>query len=108
MFDLFSFSEEREKRRRVCVSLWAYAYEMRDHSMVSDAKYDETCKAVDLSQATGNPKLDKWFKDNFDPDTGMWVRDHPEIEKLERLFNSLMRKQPQNFTEKTNYDRSTK
>ncbi len=73
---------EAERQRRICVAVWAYAYEYLSASIVSDAKFDETCKEIDLSIKTGNPKMDKWFKKNFDPCTGSWVGQHPNLDVL--------------------------
>ena len=30
--------------------------------------------------------MDKFFRTQFQPDTGMWIRTHPEIKKLEYLY----------------------
>jgi hypothetical protein len=36
--------------------------------------------------STGNKALDRFFKREFEPDTGMWIRKHPELNKLEAMF----------------------
>ena len=33
--------------------------------------------------------MDKWFRDNFEPSTGMGVEGHPEIMKLEVMYLNL-------------------
>lgn len=81
---------ETERRRRILVSLWAYAYEIEHTSLVSDFKFDEECNKINLQIDTGNAKLDKWFRKNFDPCTGMWVRKHPELNKLKRIFENVI------------------
>jgi hypothetical protein len=90
---LSAFFEEdttaKEKQRRICVALWAWAYEKHSDSLVSDAKYDETCKKIDVSVKTGNELLDKFFKKHFGPETGQWVHKHPEQNKLEALYQRL-------------------
>lgn len=79
--------KEIETHRRIVVAVWAYAYEVMDEPVVSDATYDETAKLVDLSIDTDRPDLDKWFRENFHPDTGMWIRSHPELAGIERLYH---------------------
>lgn len=48
-----------EKRNRIKVTLWSYAYEIKNVSLVSDAQFDATCKAIDLNNRTDRPDLDK-------------------------------------------------
>lgn len=81
--------EEREKRRRMNVVLWAYAYEIMDNPLVSDADFDQQCRFVNLSINTDRPDLDEWFRKNFDPCTGSWIRSYPEIDKLEKLYERV-------------------
>lgn len=64
------------------VLLWAYAYEFQDDSLVSDAVFDQTCLEIDLSIDTDRPDLDEWFRKEFFPDSGMWVRSFPELDRL--------------------------
>lgn len=78
---------EIETRRRIKVCLWAYAYEIHSDSIVSDGEYDNECMLVDLKIKTLNKGMDKWFKSNFDPSTGMWIHSHPNKEYLEQLYN---------------------
>mgnify|MGYP000654348730 CR=1 FL=1 len=78
-------------RLRIKLSVAAYAYEYRNDSVMSDAEFDEMSYLVDTSIATGNRKLDNFFKKHFEPATGMWVRKHPDKKGLvniyERYFN---------------------
>jgi hypothetical protein len=78
---------ERERRIRIRLSLLAYAYEFAGVSLVSDARYDALAKASDPTIRTGY--LDDWWRDNFLPWSGMWVHEHPEVAKLERLFERV-------------------
>lgn len=83
------FSKEQksiERRRRIRLSVAAHAYEKHGMSFLTDAEYDEMSQQVDLRIPTGNRRLDRFFREWFEPDTGMWVHRHPEREKLERLF----------------------
>ena len=81
--------EELERRRRIRLALWAYAYEYESDSLVTDAVFDEEAKLVDVNIPTGHKKLDRWFKKHFMPDTGMWIRKHPELQKVRNLYYRL-------------------
>jgi hypothetical protein len=83
---------EIETRRRIRLSLWAYAYEYKDDPLVSDEIFDKESLLVNLNISTTNAKMDKWFKKNFSPSTGFWIREHPDIEGLERIYNLLRNK----------------
>ena len=80
---------DKERRRRMQVSLWAYAYEVHSDSMVSDEVFDKVSLEIDVSTPTGNTLLDNFFKEHFDPDTGIWIYEHPEEEKLEDLYQQI-------------------
>ena len=87
---------EVERRRRILLALWAYAYERGDQ-LVEDHVYDREAYLVDLTvetasdQVKGSPqrrrfmKLDRWYRENYVPYSGQWVAGHPERDKLERL-----------------------
>jgi len=75
-----------EIRRRIKLSVAAYAYEVHDDSVMSDGEFDQQCLLVDTSVSTGNRKLDNFFKKNFDPSTGSWIHKHPEIDKISELY----------------------
>ncbi|RID91843.1 hypothetical protein D2N39_11435 [Gemmobacter lutimaris] len=80
-----------ETRRRVRLTLWAYAYEFRHDALVPDAVFDAEARRVDLSRSTSRPDLDQWWRDNFDPSTGVWIRRHPELTVVARLYVTLKR-----------------
>jgi len=75
-----------QRRLRIKLSVAAYAYEYKNDSIISDAEFDELSKQVDLSINTGYRKLDNFFKKYFNPDTGMWVRAHPDKHGLEFIY----------------------
>lgn len=75
-----------ETRLRIQVSLWAYAYEFYDVSLVEDHIFDAGCLKINTELSTGNELIDKFFREEFEPSTGMWIRKHPELEKLEQLY----------------------
>lgn len=81
--------KELEKNNRIRLLLAAYSYEMLNHSIMSDGEYDELANSIDLKQGTGNRKLDKWFRENFQPHTAQWIYTYPELEKLIKLYNKL-------------------
>jgi len=78
-----------EIRRRIKVSVWAYAYEFLDKSLVSDEKFDEECYRINPDLVTGNELLDTWFKTEFAPYTGSWIRNHPELDKIAELYGKF-------------------
>ena len=80
---------EEERRRRIRLSVAAYAYEVHNDSVMSDGEFDKECLLVDLSVSTGNRKLDNFFKKNFDPSTGSWIHKHPEKNKLEWTYQRV-------------------
>lgn len=77
---------ERERKRRINLALWAYAYEFQNDSLVDDATFDAESLKVDLTIDTGNAKLDAFFKEHFKPDTGMWITKHPELDRIAMLY----------------------
>lgn len=76
---------EQERRNRILVSVYAYAYEFDDSALVSDAEYDRLARTIDTSIATGHP-LDQFFKQHYSPDTGMWIRHHPCLPDIIRIY----------------------
>ena len=76
----------QEIRNRIKLSVAAYAYEFKGDSIMTDHEYDELSLKINPNEKTGNDVMDKFFKTQFQPDTGMWIRTHPEIKKLEYLY----------------------
>ena len=72
----------------------AYAYEVKNDPVMSDAEFDALCREIDPDMPTGNRKLDKFFMLHFEPDTGVWVHQHPEIEKLDHIYRTVHRAAP--------------
>ena len=69
------------------MSVAAYAYEYENDSVMSDADYDRLSLLVDTSISTKNRKLDNYFKKRFNPDTGQWIRFHPDKAGLANLYH---------------------
>jgi hypothetical protein len=76
---------EVQRRHRIRLSVFAYAYEFESESLISDGEYDRLSQMIDSNIKTGHKKLDKFFATEFEPDTGMWIRKHPELDKVRAL-----------------------
>ncbi len=85
--------EEIERYVRIQVSVAAHMYEKHDCSFLTDAEFDEISQMIDTSISTGNKKLDKFFREHFHPDTGMWIHNHPDRKGLERLYQQFYKRQ---------------
>lgn len=84
-----------EIRNRILLSVAAYSYEFEDHSIISDAEFDELSKRINPQHKTGNTMLDIFFAEEFSPDTGLWVRKHPEIFKLKHIYDTVYKGEKQ-------------
>ena len=80
-----------EIRNRIRLSIAAYAYEFKDDQIMSDAEFDELALKIKPEEKTGNLKLDNFFKKHFQPDTGMWIRVHPELGKLDYIYTTYFK-----------------
>ena len=76
---------ERKNRIRLSVAAWAYENSLRP--IMSDHEYDELSKLIRPTLATGNSRLDNFFRHHFSPDTGLWIHKHPEPNKLENIYH---------------------
>lgn len=81
-----------QTRIRIKLSVAAYAYEVLNDPIMSDDEFDHLSLKVNLNAKTTRPDMDEWFTTNFSPDTGMWVRNHPEPEGLLRIYKRLTTK----------------
>ena len=87
MTSVSSVSTKSEQiRLRIKLSVAAFAYEYKSDSIMPDAEFDRLSYLVDTSIATGNRKLDNFFKKHFEPATGMWVRKHPDKKGLVNIY----------------------
>ena len=77
---------EREVRRRIQISVAAYAYEIADKPIMADSMFDWLACQIDRRQGTGHPLLDEFFAYEFSPMTGMWIHRHPDLSGVERTF----------------------
>ena len=78
----------QEIRNRIRLSVAAYAYEMEDNPIMGDYEFDELSKTINPAEKTGNKKMDNFFKKHFNPDTGMWIRFHPERQKIKWIYDT--------------------
>jgi len=75
--------EEIERRRRIRVAVWAYAYEVLGEELAPDALFDAEIYAIQPKVSTGHDVLDKFFRSKrFSKFTGQWVHSHPELERV--------------------------
>ena len=91
MIDLFRWGTpiEIERRRRIRLSLWAYAYEIAGAQLVDDARFDAEAYKSDPQIETGH--LDDWWQACFAPHTGQWIHSHPELQRLADLYDRVNR-----------------
>lgn len=82
---------EVETRRRVLLTYYAYAYEYLDLSLVSDEEFDRMSFEVDLSIDTTRPDLDSFFRTHFNPYTGMWIRNHPDLRRVHKRIHQVFK-----------------
>lgn len=76
----------QEIRNRIKLSVAAYAYEMEDDSIMSDADFDNLCREIKVNESTGNEKMDNFFKTEFNSSTGQWIHKHPELNKIAEIY----------------------
>lgn len=79
---------EIERRRRIQVAVWAYAYELMDEPLVSDERYDQVALLINPAISTGH-KLDSFYRTEFTPYTGQWIHNHPDLAGIKRLYERL-------------------
>lgn len=81
---------EQERKNRIKLAVYAYAYEYDSNSLISDHEFDKMCFAIDSSIDTGNSEMDKFFRTEFTPSTGMWIRKHPDIAGIQRVYRLMI------------------
>lgn len=82
---------EVERRRRIHLSVWTYAYEVADAPIVSDDVWDRTAQLVRPQMGTFNLELDEFFATHFSPMTGMWIHNHPELDGIREIYDRYHR-----------------
>jgi len=79
---------EVETRRRIRLSIAAYAYEVLDRPIMSDSEFDKLAASIRRYQGTCHPLLDEFFVTQFSAMSGMWIHDHPELAKIKALYQT--------------------
>jgi hypothetical protein len=79
-----------QKKLRIRLAVFAWAYENYNKSFIDDHTYDSLSRKVDLSIPTDRKNLDKWFASNFNPDTGMWIHNHPELGGIDQIVEGML------------------
>lgn len=84
---------DKIKRARIRVALFAYAYEIKNDSIITDTQYDKEARELDYTTSTDDGVLDNFFRTQYSPDTGMWIYNHPGTVsgELEELYQYLKR-----------------
>lgn len=82
-----------EIRNRIRLSIAAFSYEYRADPILTDAQFDELSKQIQPDLSTGHKLLDTFFREEFNPDTGLWIHKHPELRKLEVIYNKYFNKE---------------
>lgn len=77
----------KEIQNRIHLAVAAYAYEFAGESIMSDADFDKLSYSINPNESTGNEKLDKFFREEFEPCTGMWIYKHPELDKIKKIYS---------------------
>ena len=88
-------SYNKEIRNRILISVYAYAYEFRNESLIDDYEYDKLAQEIDVNVSTNNMMLDKFFNDCYVSYSGSWILNHPEIEKIVEIYNKYFKRQEQ-------------
>lgn len=77
---------ELEVKRRIGISVAAYAYEIADTPIMTDNDFDRCASQINRGMGTCHPILDEFFAYHFSPMTGMWIHEHPELEGIKRTY----------------------
>lgn len=75
-----------EIRNRIKVAVAAYAYEIKADPIISDAEFDALCMSIRPRELTGAPLPDLFFLESFEPHTGSWIHDHPDLAGIARIY----------------------
>lgn len=79
-----SFNPEIRNRIRVAVA--AYAYEVKSDPIMPDAEFDRLAASIRPRELTGNALCDLFFLESFEPHTGSWIHDHPDLPGVARIY----------------------
>lgn len=85
-------SYNKEIRNRILISVYAYAYEFLNESLIDDYEYDKLAQEINVNVSTNNIILDKFFNDCYVSYSGSWILKHPEIEKIREIYNKYFKR----------------
>lgn len=88
---------ETERHNRIRLAVAAYAYEYESVEIMSDAEFDKLAYGINQKMDTWkdqtckerqaySKKHDKFFRDIFQPFTGMWIRRHPDLIGIKQIY----------------------
>lgn len=77
---------EIERRNRIKLSIAAYAYEILNEPIISDDEFDQLAEQIRPKMSTGHGRIDAFFRNHFDPFTGIWIHSHPDLEGVKRTY----------------------
>ena len=77
---------ELEVRRRIQVSVAAFAYEFENNPVMGDDLFDWFAGRICKRMGTCHPILDEFFLIHFSPMTGMWIHKHPDLIGIRRIY----------------------
>lgn len=77
---------EQEVRARIRLCVATYAYEIADNPIMQDGAWDKLAQSINPRLGTCNPLLDEFFAGHFTPMTGMWIHQHPELDKIAAIY----------------------
>lgn len=82
---------ELETRRRITLCVATFAYEVADAPFMDDHTWDRLAQSIRPRMGTCHPLLDEFFVGHFSPMTGMWIHDHPELDKVRETYERYYR-----------------
>lgn len=83
---------ETERRNRIRLAVYAFAYEFESDPLVNDGTFDALAKKINKNLKTDNELLDTFFETHFEAHTGQWIYDHPELTVLQALCKQYRNK----------------
>jgi hypothetical protein len=53
---------------------------------MSDGDFDALALTINKDMSTDNEEMDRFFREEFEPNTGQWIHAHPNLQGIERLY----------------------
>jgi hypothetical protein len=77
---------EKEIANRIRIAVYAYAYEIMNKPLVTDAEYDVLAASIRPMMITDKPLEDYFFEEHYAPHTGQWIYKHPNLDGIADLY----------------------